>query len=202
MLIIGLTGGIAAGKSTVAAMMAEKGAIVLDADRIAREVVEPGKPAWHEIVAWQGPGILLEDGSIDRQRLGAIVFNNAAERQKLNRIIHPRVAQEMAARTARIRQSCSGAVLVYDVPLLIEAGMHHAVDLVVLVYVSPEIQLQRLQRRDNLSRDKALARIRAQMPLEEKKKYAHVIIDNSGSPEDTANQVDRLWQKIILKGAE
>jgi len=164
--------------------------------------VEPGKPAWHEIVAWQGPGILRGDGSINRERLGRIVFNNAAERQKLNRIIHPRVAQEMAARTAQIRQSGSEAVLVYDVPLLIEAGLHRSVDLVVLVYARPEVQLQRLQQRDNLSREEALARIQAQMPLEEKKKHAHFIIDNSGSPEDTAIQVDRLWPKIILQGAE
>ncbi len=197
MFIVGLTGGIASGKSTVAALLAEKGAIIIDADQIARELVEPGQPAWWEIVKWKGCSILLEDGSIDRDGLGDLVFNDAAARQKLNEIIHPRVGQEFYTRTAKIRSTRPGAVLVYDVPLLIEAGMQAMTDLVLLVYVSKDIQLQRLQRRDNLSREEAVLRIRAQMPLQEKKKHANVVIDNCGTPADTALQVDEFWKRAF-----
>lgn len=197
MVIIGLTGGIASGKSTVAAMLAKKGAVILDADRMARELVEPGQPAWQEITQWLGYDYLREDGSIDRERLGRLVFKDAAVRRKLNAIIHPRVGQEMALRTGQVRDACPEAMLVYDVPLLIEAGMQDTADLILLVYVPEDIQLQRLQRRDNLSREEALSRICAQMPLEEKIKYAHVVIDNSGTPADTALQVDEFWEKAL-----
>jgi dephospho-CoA kinase len=202
MVIIGLTGGIASGKSTVAAMLAEKGAVILDADRMARELVEPGKAAWQEIVQWLGRDFMLEDGSIDRERLGRLVFQDAEARRKLNAIIHPRVGQEMAARTGQLRNDCFGSILVYDVPLLIEAGMQDMADLILLVYVPEEIQLQRLQRRDNLSREEALLRIRAQMPLKEKKKHAHAVIDNSGTLTDTALQVDEFWERALRNRPE
>ncbi|MEW5785017.1 MAG: dephospho-CoA kinase [Bacillota bacterium] len=194
MIIIGLTGGIASGKSTVALMLQSKGALILDADQIARETVLPGREAWREIVDWLGDRILLEDGSLDRAALGRLIFNDAARRQKLNAIVHPRVGEEMLARTAAIRRTSPHAVLVQDIPLLIEAGLEKTVDLVLLVYVNPFIQLERLQQRDNLSREEALSRIHAQMPLEQKKQYAHFIIDNSGTTRDTGNQVDLFWQ--------
>jgi dephospho-CoA kinase len=197
MLIVGLTGGIASGKSLVARMLERKGALVLDADAIAREVVAPGAPAWREIVDWLGESILLADGSIDRGRLGRLVFSDAAARQKLNAIVHPRVGQELIDRTGAIERRNPGAVLVYDVPLLIEAGMQQHVDRVLLVYVTPEIQLQRLQRRDKLTRDEALARVKAQMPLEEKKNYAHTVIDNNGTIRQTARQVARFWADLV-----
>ena len=199
MIIIGLTGGIASGKSTVACMLEEKGAVIIDADRVAREVVLPGKPAWREIRDWLGPSILGPGGAIDRARLGKLVFSDAAEREKLNRIVHPRVMEIFVARTEEIRSCCPEAVVVYDVPLLIEAGMQRMVDLVVLVYAREEIQLSRLQRRDNLSAEEALARLRAQMPLEEKRAYADVIIDNSGSLEETCRQVEAFWEDLQLR---
>lgn len=198
MLIIGLTGGIASGKSTVARMLRDRGARVLDADRLAREAVLPGKPAWRKIVDWLGDSILLEDGTINRPRLGKLVFNNDAMRRKLNEIVHPEVGQALFARTEEARRNDPGAVLVYDVPLLIEADMLPLVDLVLLVYVTPGTQLQRLRQRDNLSSGEALSRIRAQMPLEEKKKYAHTVIDNSGTLEETAFQVARFWASLKL----
>lgn len=199
MLIIGLTGGIASGKSTVSAMLAKKGAVILDADQIARELVEPGKSAWQEITHWLGRDVLLEDNTIDRERLGRLIFQDETMRRKLNAIIHPRVGQEMAFRTGQVREACPEAMLVYNVPLLIEAGMCDTADLVLLVYVPEDIQLQRLQRRDNLSHEEAVSRIRAQMPLEEKKKYAHILIDNSGTPADTSVQVDELWEKVFRR---
>lgn len=196
-MIIGLTGGIASGKSTVSLMLAEKGAVIIDADQVAREIVQPGKPAWQEIVGWQGRAILLEDGTINRERLGRLVFSKKAARLKLNDIIHLRVKEEMAARTEAVLKRSPEAVLVYDLPLLFEAGMHNLVDWIVLVYVSPKVQLIRLQQRDNLSRKDALLRIQAQMPLEEKKKYAHTVIDNSASLQDTACQVDSFWEMAV-----
>jgi len=199
MLIIGLTGGIASGKSTVSSMLAEKGAVIIDADRIARELVQPGKPAWQEIVDWQGCSVLLENGTINREKLGRLVFNDVQARCKLNKIIHPKVREEMACRTEVVIRDNPKAVLVYDVPLLIESGMQDMVDLVVLVYVTPGIQLKRLQKRDNLLREEAKLRILSQMPLEDKKKYAFTVIDNSASVKNTARQVDRFWSDVVLK---
>ncbi|NLA26189.1 MAG: dephospho-CoA kinase [Firmicutes bacterium] len=196
MIIIGLTGGIGSGKSTVAAMLVEKGALLLDADRIAREVVLPGKPAWCEIREWLGPTITGPGGAIDRVSLGKLIFNDPAARQRLNEIVHPRVAETFAARTEEIRRRQPGAVVVYDVPLLIEAGMEMMVDLVVLVYVSEKIQLERLQSRDNLALAEALSMVRAQMPLAEKRAHAAVIIDNSGSLDETRRQVNHFWKGL------
>lgn len=200
MLIIGLTGGIASGKTTVAGMLRREGAVVLDADGIAREMVAHGKPAWMEIAVRFGDAVLAADGSIDRVRLGDLVFNDPALRQELNSIVHPRVGQELTRRTAEIKRRQPGAVLVYDVPLLIEVGMQNAVDLVVLVYVSPGIQLKRLRERDYLSEKDALARIGSQLSLDEKLKYADAVIDNSGSLEETAGQVRLFWKEKIKPG--
>lgn len=196
MIIVGLTGGIASGKSTVARMLVEKGALLLDADAAAREVVLPGEPAWHEIREWLGPSITGAGGAIDRARLGALVFADPAARQRLEGIIHPRVMELFAARTAEIARQRPDAVVIYDVPLLIEASMERLVDLVLLVHVSEEIQLSRLQARDNLSAAQALSRVRAQMPLAEKRARAHVVIDNSGSRAQTRRQVDRFWEGL------
>jgi dephospho-CoA kinase len=196
MIIIGLTGGIASGKSTVAGILEEKGALLLDADLIAREVVLPGKPAWREIRDWLGPSITGPDGAIDRARLGKLIFADPAARQRLNGIVHPRVTESFVTRTEEIRQQCPDAVVVYDVPLLIEAKMDRLVDLVVLVYAAEEIQLARLQSRDNLPAADALSRVRAQMPLAEKRAYADVVIDNSGSRAETLRQVNRFWKEL------
>jgi len=194
LFIIGLTGGIASGKSTVAKMLVEKGAYLLDADLLAREAVEPGKPAWEKIVQWLGETILLPDRTINREKLGNIVFNNKEKLSELNRIVHPWVGQEFIRRADEIKANDPQAVLVYDIPLLIEAGMQKVVDLVLLVYLSEEIQISRLQLRNNLSHTEAVKRVRSQTPLAEKKKHAHRVIDNSGTLAETADQVDQFWQ--------
>lgn len=196
MVIIGLTGGIASGKSTVSEMLIDKGAYLIDADRLAREAVEPDQPAWREIVCWLGESILLPDRNIDRGKLAGIVFNDPQKLEKLNRIIHPRVRSRFLALSSEIKTRDPGAVVVYDVPLLIEAGLQKLVDLVVLVYVPRETQILRLRRRDKISRAEAEARLGAQMPIEEKKKLADVIIDNRGTIVETARQVDNFWRKL------
>ncbi|MFY9385554.1 MAG: dephospho-CoA kinase [Dethiobacteria bacterium] len=199
MIIIGLTGGIASGKSTVARMLEEKGALLLDADFIAREVVLPGKPAWREIRDWLGPSITGPGGAIDRARLGKLLFSDPAARERLNGIVHPRVMETFITRTEEIRRRHPDAVVVYDVPLLIEAKMDRMVDLVVLVYAAEEIQLARLQSRDKLTAAEALSRLRAQMPLAEKRAYADVIIDNSGSLAETRRQLESFWKNLRLR---
>ncbi len=198
MTIIGLTGGIASGKSTVAGMLIEKGAYLLDADRLAREAVEPGRPAWQDIVDWLGPSILLSDRSIDRKKLAEIVFKDRQKLGRLNKIVHPWVGSRFLALSEEIRLKDPRAVIVYDIPLLIEAGMQKMVDRVLLVYVPRETQIRRLCRRDNLSRSEAEYRLRAQKPLEEKRKLADFIIDNRGTTDETARQVDRFWDELGL----
>lgn len=196
MIIVGLTGGIASGKSTVARMLARKGALILDADVIAREVVEPGRPAWQEIVNWLGKDYLKDDRSLNRQRIARLIFNDPAARQKLNRIIHPLVKKEMAERSASLKADHPSGVLVFDIPLLLEAGMQQLVDLILLTYADPEIQLKRLQERDKLSREEAEARLHAQMPPEEKRRYAHYVIDTGGTIQQTACQVEICWRAL------
>lgn len=197
MIIVGLTGGIATGKSTVAGLLAQKGALILDADRIAREIVEPDQPAWSEIAAWLGDGYLRPDRSLDRQRIGTLIFHDAAARARLNRIVHPRVKEELLVRTAQVRRDLPAQeVLVYDVPLLIETAMHHLVQVVLLVYMPRAMQIERLVRRDALSRKEAAVRLATQMLLEEKKRYAHYLIDNSGSMDETRVQVNQVWGKL------
>lgn len=198
-MIIGLTGGIASGKSTVARMLEQKGAYLLDADQLAREAVEPDQPAWQEIVNWLGPSILLPDRNLDRVRLANLVFNDKAKLEKLNKIVHPWVGKRFISLSEEIREKDPGAVLVYDIPLLLEAGMQETVDLVLLVYVPRETQILRLQERDKLSRSEAESRLKAQMPLDEKKKYADFIIDNRGMLTETARQVDQFWNNLQKK---
>ncbi len=196
MLVIGLTGGIASGKSTVAGMLVEKGAHLIDADKLAREAVEPDQPAWREIVDWLGQSILMPDRNIDRARLANIVFNEHHKLDKLNKIIHPRVGARLLDLSEEINKHDPDAVVVYDVPLLIEAGMQKMVDLVLLVYVPRETQILRLQERDKISRDEAETRLKAQKPLEDKIKDADVIIDNQGTLVETARQVDQFWATL------
>jgi len=196
MLIIGLTGGIASGKSTVANMLVDKGAYLIDADQLAREVVEPGQPAWREIVGWLGESILLPDRRIDRAGLSRLVFNDRIMLEKLNKIVHPRVGSRLINLSEEIRHKDPGAVVVYDIPLLIEAGMQQIVDVILLVFAPREVQIARLKMRDGLDRKDAEQRLRAQMPLEDKKKHAHTVIDNSGSLDDTARQVEVFWRTV------
>ncbi|AKU26026.1 Dephospho-CoA kinase [Geobacillus stearothermophilus] len=185
---IGLTGGIASGKSTVSAMMRELGLPVIDADEAARAVVRPGEEAYRQIVTAFGPGILRADGEIDRAKLGAIVFNDEQQRKVLNAIVHPAVRKKMLAeKEAHIRSGAKTVVL--DIPLLFESGLTHWVDKVLVVYVDDDVQLRRLMARNGFTEEEALARIRSQWPMAEKVKRADAVIDNNGTIEETRRQL-------------
>ncbi|MDI3257618.1 MAG: dephospho-CoA kinase [Kyrpidia sp.] len=195
-MIAGLTGGIASGKSTVSRMFVDLGVRLVDADQVAREVVEPGTEGLAELVAAFGEDILLPDGGLDRAKLGSRVFGRPDQLARLNAIVHPRVRRRMGEWTRRILDDDPTAVVLWDVPLLIEGGLVHAVDVCILVYVPEAVQLDRLMARNGFSREEALARIRSQMPLEEKRRYADYIIDNSRDLAWTRKQVERVWKKL------
>uniref|UniRef100_UPI0013BE988C dephospho-CoA kinase n=1 Tax=Carboxydothermus ferrireducens TaxID=54265 RepID=UPI0013BE988C len=192
--VIGLTGGIASGKSTVSRILQELGFAIIDADRIARDILTPGHPAYQKVIDTFGKNILTEDGQIDRAKLGKIVFGNREKLLVLNSITHPEVLKEIRK---KIKELTSSGIdwIVLDIPLLFEAKMTSLVDEIWVVYVPEEEQLKRLMARNGFSRDEALARIRAQMPLEEKVKLADVVIDNSGSIESTREQILTILQK-------
>ncbi|HMV49926.1 MAG TPA: dephospho-CoA kinase [Blastocatellia bacterium] len=196
MLKVGLTGGIATGKSYVLAVLRELGCAVLDADLTAREVVEPGQPAFEEIVAHFSHEILGADGKLDRAKLGAIVFANAAERERLNAIVHPRVFESQANWLAEIERRDPQVIAVIDAALMIETGSYRRFDKLVVVYCEPEIQLERLMARNQMSSEDALARISAQMPSAEKLHYADFSINTSLGFEDTRRQVETLHAKL------
>jgi dephospho-CoA kinase len=189
--LIGLTGGAGSGKSTVAAMLRELGAEVLDADDAAHAAYEPGRPGFEEVVREFGSEF-VRDGRIDRARLGELVFSDKDARLRLNAIVHPLVREWMAARTAEA--AVRGArVVVQEVPLLFENGLERLYSSVALVYVPESVQLERLVVGRGLSEERARAMIAAQMPIEEKRRRAHHVIDNSGTGEATRAQVDALW---------
>jgi dephospho-CoA kinase len=194
-MILGLTGGIATGKSTVASMLRERNIPVIDADQIARQVVEPGKPAYRAIVEHFGKQILLPDGTLDRKKLGEIIFSNEAERQVLNSIVHPEVRKMMREQAEQAIRA-GEPIIVMDIPLLFESKLRHMVDKVVVVYVPFDVQVRRLMERDDSSEEQALKRIRAQMPIEDKREMADYVIDNQGSREETERQVEQLLAKI------
>lgn len=196
MIVAGLTGGIATGKSTVAAIFEEAGARLVDADRIAREVVRKGSPAHREIVAHFGTGVLLGDGELDRKRLAAIVFNNPDEQRAIECIVHPQVKQEIDRRVDLIRRQAPEALVILDIPLLFESGMQEGLDAVIVVYAPERLQLERLMARDGLSEPEALARIRAQMPIDSKRALAARVIDNSGSREQTRAQALEIYRQL------
>ena len=194
MQLIGLTGGIASGKSTIASRLAELGAVVVDADRIAREVVEPGTPALAEIAATFGPGVIAADGSLDRPALGAIVFADPEQREKLNAITHPAVwrrAREL------FEQAAKDDVVVYDVPLLVEGakGRQLDFDLIVVVNASTDTRLHRLMELRGMTREEAMHRLNSQASDTERLAVADVVIDNNGTVEEALAQVDALWAK-------
>jgi dephospho-CoA kinase len=190
-MIIGLTGGIASGKSTVSEMLKKRGIPVIDADLIAREVVEVGKKAYTEIVNAFGKEILNEDLTINRARLGSIVFQNEDKREKLNSIVHPEVRLEMKRRQEQLISEGAKAV-VLDIPLLFESNLKHLVDKVIVVYTEEKNQLERLMKRNNFSKEEALSRINAQMPLKEKVKFADAVINNDGTLEKTEQQLENI----------
>jgi dephospho-CoA kinase len=202
MVIAGLTGGIATGKSTVSRILQKLGAHIVDADKIAREAVCCGKPAWEEIKKQFGDEILLDDGGIDREKLGRIVFYDEGKRIALERIIHPEVSRVMEDRVCAITAKDPIAVVILDVPLLIETGMDQGLNQIIVVYCPEKVQIQRLMERDKVTGEDALARVRAQMPIEEKKLHATLIIDNSLSVDDTRKQVEEAYNKLRQKATK
>lgn len=196
MLNVGLTGGIGCGKSTVARMLLRRGAFIVDFDRVAHEVQEPGGTAWETIVAEYGPELLRPDRTLDREKLGAIVFNDTEKRHRLNEIVHPAVFEEWRGRMDAICRERPDAVVIADVPLLFEVGMQTKLDLVILVYLSPEGQIRRIMKRNGYTREEAALRLASQMPIDEKVPLSDFIINNEGTFGETEDQVDRIWRKL------
>lgn len=201
MITVGLTGGIAAGKSTVASLMARLGAGVLDADEVVRELQRPGTWVYQAILQAFGPSIVQRDGTIDRKRLGEMVFQDEGARRQLEATVHPAL---VAAIEQRLRAfKAQGVKLcVVELPLLIEAGAQERFDWVVVVTAPEEVQVSRLMADRGLSREEALARIRSQMPLHEKVRVADFVIENAGDLQEVERRVQELYQALLQKGSK
>jgi dephospho-CoA kinase len=201
--LIGLTGGIASGKSVVSNRLAELGAIHIDADVLAREVVEPGTPGLAAIVAEFGDGILLQDGSLNRPALGAMVFGDEPKRARLNAITHPAVWSRTQELIAQAEARDPNAIVVDDVPLLTEAGAlrHEVFDLIVVVHADVETRIRRMIELRGMTREEAVHRLNSQASDAERLAIADVVIDNNGSLTDTLEQADQLWQRAQLQGS-
>lgn len=198
MLKLGLTGGIGAGKSEVSRILVSYGAVLIDSDRIAREVVEPGTPGLAAVVAEFGPDVLTADGRLDRPKLGGIVFNNPERLRALNAIVHPLVRDRSAELQA---DAGPDAVVVHDVPLLAENGLGSLYDLVLVVDATPETQLDRLVRLRGMTEDEARARMAAQATREERLAVADVVIDNDGPLEELEPRVRKVWTELAERAA-
>lgn len=196
MILVGLTGGVATGKSTVAKMFKQCGAVVIDADELAREAVKPGKPAWREIVALFGKAVLNQDRSLNRQTLGNIVFRNPEKRRQLEQIIHPRVAREQARLTRQAARTDPNVVVLYDVPLLFEAGIDKRVDRTIVVTADRKTQIARLKKRNGLSQAEAMRRINSQMPLAKKIQRADHVLDGTFSHSSLRRQIGDLLKGL------
>ncbi len=200
-LVVGLTGGVGSGKSTVAEIVRKRGLPVVDADLLAREVVRPEGEAYGPVLAEFGRGILNRDGSIDRARLASLVFGDAERRQRLERLIHPHVVRRMVGEIERARERDDPAIIL-DVPLLFEAGLEQLCDRIWVVWAREDQRMRRLAARDGMEPDDVRRRMGAQMSLEEKMTRADVIIDNSGSFEETRRRVDHLLDEILDEESE
>ncbi len=196
MILVGLTGGVATGKSTVARMFERCGAHIIDADLLARQVVEPGKPAWRAIVKAFGPQILNADRTLNRAALGEIVFRNKVKLRRLERLIHPPVARKQERLAKTFARTHPQAVIVYEVPLLFEAGVDRRVDRIVVVAANREIQIARLKRRNGFTRTEALRRIKSQLPIEQKAAAADYLLDGRTPRPRLAVQVKRLYREL------
>ncbi|HOF06168.1 MAG TPA: dephospho-CoA kinase [Syntrophales bacterium] len=196
MLNVGLTGGIASGKSTVAQMLVELGAVHIDFDVLAHRVERPGQPAWEELVAAFGREILNGDETINRAVLGEVVFRDAARRERLNAIVHPAVFASWRRELEDIEKQSPHAVVLSDVPLLFEVGAEGMVDLVLLVYIPPAEQLRRLMLRNGYTRPEAEARLASQMSIDAKLARADLVIDNRGTREETRRRAAAVWEEL------
>lgn len=201
MIRVGLTGGIATGKSTVARMFAARGAAVLDADELVRELQYPGMPVYDAIVEAFGTAILKEDGTIDRKSLGEMVFRDTKLRKRLEAIVHPALISAVEQRVVELRTQ-GVPICVVELPLLIEAESEDRFDWVVVVVASEDLQVARLMTDRGLTREEALARIRSQMPLQEKVKQAHFVIENSGDRWQTEGRVQEIYDVLLGTGLE
>ena len=195
-LLLGVTGSIATGKTTVAKMLEELGAPVIDFDVLSRVVVEPDKPAWQEIVAFFGEQVLLEDRTLDREKLREVVFRDLEKKKKLESFIHPRIGQEFYQRVQQYVSQDPNVIIQVVIPLLIETNMHALFHNLLMVYTPEEEQKRRLIERDKMTEEMAMNMIRSQLSVEEKKGYCDLLIDNSGSLEDTRRQVEELWTTL------
>jgi len=196
-LLVGLTGGIATGKSTVSNMLRGLGAEIIDADQLARQVVEPGEPAWREIVEKFGRDVLNPDGTLDRKKLGAIVFANPEQRKRLEAITHPAIRARVKARVDELAARGFAGIVFYDAAILIEALGHQDMDRIVVVMTDEPTQVARLRGRDGADEAEGRRKIASQMPLAEKAKLADYVIDNSGDREATDEQVRRVFATLM-----
>ena len=196
MLIVGLTGGIGSGKSTVARMLKDEGAYVIDFDYLARLVVEPDKPAWRDIIDYFGPEILSPDRSLNRSALAKIIFSDDKSRKVLEGFTHQRIFEERDALVKAIKKKDPNAVVIIDFPLLFELGLSKKFDKVILAFVSRDVQLERVMKRDGLPREEVERRLNAQIPIEEKKFLSDYIIDTNGSLNDTRDQVRKVTHEL------
>jgi dephospho-CoA kinase len=197
MLLVGLTGGIGSGKSTAARMLQERGAVVFDADVLAREAVAPGTPGHRAVVERFGADVLAPGGELDREALASVVFADPAARRDLEAIVHPEVRRLFAEGTEAYRDT--ERVVVLSAPLLVETGMHSAFDVLIVVSVPVEVQVQRLMRDRGMSEEAIRARIDAQAPLEDKAAVADILLDNEGSPDDLERQIGRIWNDLAAR---
>jgi dephospho-CoA kinase len=196
-LLVGLTGGIATGKSTVSEILRQLGGEIIDADRLARDVVEPEQPAWKQIVAEFGGGVVTAEGALDRKKLGAIVFADPERRKRLEAITHPAIRARFQARLDELAAQGFAGIVVFDAPVMIESGNYKNMDRLVVVVTDDATQAARLQERDGTDEAEGRRKIASQMPLAEKAKLADYVIDNSGDREATAAEVRRVFAALM-----
>lgn len=196
MILVGLTGGLATGKSSVARLFQDCGAYVIDADELARQIVQPGKPAWRDIVRVFGKSVVNPNRTLNRTALAGVIFRNDTKRRRLNAIVHPRVAQEQARLARAIAKKDPKAIVLYDVPLLFEAGVDKQMDKIIVVTADRPTQIKRLMTRNGFTRAEALRRLRAQMPLRDKIARADEVIDGTLSFAQTKGEVERIVSEL------
>lgn len=196
---IGLTGGIATGKSTVSKMLAAQGVRIVDADVIARDVMNPGQPLLAAVAEQFGPEFLLPEGGLDRRRMAEHIFNRPEERQALNAIVHPAIRAEIRRQVEAAEAADPTGIVAADIPLLYESGLEELYEQIVVVYVPRAVQLERLTSRDGLAPEQAESRLNAQLDIEEKKRRADFVIDNSGTLEETRRQVEALLEQWVAR---
>jgi dephospho-CoA kinase len=198
-LLVGLTGGIATGKSTVSAMFRELGCVIIDADVLAREVVEPGEPAYDDIVAEFGEGVLQADRTLDRKKLGAIVFADPARRKRLEAMTHPRIRERFARRLQELSEQGFAGIALFDAAVMVESGNYRTMDRLVVVATDEGTQRERLRGRDGIGEEEAARKIASQMPVAEKARLADHVIDNAGDRAATAAQVRRVHAALLAE---